>query len=120
VLAKAFSEQVGRTLGARKPRESDKERPVWSLAEARRFGDHIGDDRLYPLWRLLLVTGWWSRIPGAGFGRSHRSSVEISATTCAAASMPALAAVMAREFGTGKTIVTPAELCRRRELNRPQ
>jgi len=33
VLAKAFVEQVGWTLGARKPRESDKERPVWSLAE---------------------------------------------------------------------------------------
>jgi integrase len=50
-------EQVGRALGARKPRESDKERPVWSLAEARRFGDHVGGDRLYPLWRPLLVTG---------------------------------------------------------------
>ncbi|GIM90070.1 hypothetical protein [Paractinoplanes toevensis] len=46
VLAKAFAEQVGRTLGARKPRESDNERPVWSLAEARSFGDHVGDDRL--------------------------------------------------------------------------
>jgi integrase len=57
VLAKAFVEQVGRTLGARKPCESDDVRPVWSLAEARRFGDHVGDDRLYPLWRLLLVTG---------------------------------------------------------------
>jgi len=57
VLAKAFVEQIGRTLGARKPRESDKERPVWSLAEARRFGDHVVDDRLYPLWRLLLVSG---------------------------------------------------------------
>jgi integrase len=56
VLAKAFLEQVGRTLGARKPRESDKERPVWSLAEARCFGDHVVGDRLYPL-RLLLVTG---------------------------------------------------------------
>ena len=57
VLAKAFVEQVGRTVGARKPRESDDERPVWSLAEARRFGDHVMDDRLYPLWRLLLVSG---------------------------------------------------------------
>ncbi|PRY18877.1 tyrosine-type recombinase/integrase [Pseudosporangium ferrugineum] len=57
VLAKAFEEQVGRTLGAPNPRESDKERPVWSLDEARRFGDHVADDRLYPLWRLLLVTG---------------------------------------------------------------
>jgi hypothetical protein len=34
VLAKAFVEHVGRTLGARKPCESDDERPVWSLAEA--------------------------------------------------------------------------------------
>ena len=57
VLAKAFVEQTGRTLGANKPRESDDERPVWSLAEARRFGDHVREDRLYPLWRLLLVSG---------------------------------------------------------------
>jgi integrase len=57
VPAKAFVEQVGRTLGARKLRESDDERPVWSLAEARRFGDHVVGDRLYPMWRLLLVTG---------------------------------------------------------------
>jgi integrase len=57
VLAKAFVEQVGRTLAARKPRESDDVRPVWSLAEARRFGDHVAGDRLYPMWRLLLVTG---------------------------------------------------------------
>ena len=57
VLAKAFVEQVGRTLSARRPRESDDERPVWSLAEARRFGDYVADDRLYPLWRLLLVSG---------------------------------------------------------------
>jgi hypothetical protein len=32
VLAKAFVEQVGRTLGVRKPRESDDVRPVWCLA----------------------------------------------------------------------------------------
>jgi integrase len=57
VLAKAFAEQVGRTLGARKLRESDELRPVWSLAEARRFGDYVAGDRLYPLWRLLLVSG---------------------------------------------------------------
>lgn len=57
VLAKAFAEQVGRTLGVRKPRESDELRPVWSLAEARRFGDYVAGDRLYPLWRLLLVSG---------------------------------------------------------------
>jgi integrase len=30
---------------------------VWTLAEARRFLDHVTDDRLYPLWRLLLTTG---------------------------------------------------------------
>jgi integrase len=57
VLAKAFVEQTGRTLGARKPRESDDKRPVWSLAEAQRFGDHVVGDRLYPMWRLLLVSG---------------------------------------------------------------
>jgi integrase len=57
VLTKAFAERVGRILGARKPRETDDERPVWSLAEARRFGDHVREDRLYPMWRLLLVSG---------------------------------------------------------------
>jgi integrase len=59
VLTKAFGEQTGRTLGACRPRESDNVRPVWTLAEARRFGEHVRDsgDRLYPLWRLLLVTG---------------------------------------------------------------
>jgi integrase len=57
VLAKAFGEQTGRTLGAHKPRESDDVRPVWTLAEAHRFGDRVRHDRLYPLWRLLLMTG---------------------------------------------------------------
>jgi len=57
VLAKAFGEQTGRTLGARKPRKSDELRPVWTVAEARRFGEHVRGDRLYPLWRLLLMTG---------------------------------------------------------------
>ena len=38
MLAKAFGEQTGRTIGARKPCESDELRPVWTLAEARRFG----------------------------------------------------------------------------------
>jgi integrase len=57
VLTKAFGELTGRTLGARKPRETDEVRPVWTLAEARRFGEFVGGDRLYPMWRLLLVTG---------------------------------------------------------------
>jgi integrase len=57
VLVKAFEEQTGRTLGAHKPRESDEQRPVWTLAEARRFGEYVRGDRLYPMWRLLLVTG---------------------------------------------------------------
>jgi integrase len=57
VLAKALDEQTGRRLGARKPRESDEERPVWTLAEARRFADYVREDRLYPMWRLLLVSG---------------------------------------------------------------
>jgi integrase len=57
VLAKAFVEQIRPDPGARKPRESDDERPVWSLAEAQRFGDHVVGDRLYPMWRLLLVSG---------------------------------------------------------------
>jgi integrase len=57
VLAKAFGEQTGRTLGAHKPRESDDLRPVWTLSEARCFLEHVVGDRLYPLWRLLLTTG---------------------------------------------------------------
>jgi integrase len=57
VLAKAFDEQTGRRLNARKSRESDDERPVWTLAESRRFADHVREDRLYPMWRLLLVSG---------------------------------------------------------------
>ncbi|MER7004743.1 site-specific integrase [Dactylosporangium sp. NPDC000555] len=57
VLAKAFGEQTGRTLNAHKPRETDDLRPVWTLAEARTFLDHIAGDRLYPPWRLLLTTG---------------------------------------------------------------
>jgi hypothetical protein len=39
ILDKAFREQVGRSLGAHKPRESGDERPVWTIAEAQRFGD---------------------------------------------------------------------------------
>jgi integrase len=57
ILAKAFKEQIGRSLGVHKPRESDDERPVWTVAEAQRFGDHVQGDRLYPMWRLLLVAG---------------------------------------------------------------
>jgi integrase len=57
VLAKAFEQQTGRTLDVHKPRESDKAGPVWTLAEARRFGEYVRGDRLYPMWRLLLVTG---------------------------------------------------------------
>jgi len=30
---------------------------VWSLAEARRFANHVTEDRLYLLWRLLLMSG---------------------------------------------------------------
>jgi integrase len=57
VLAKAFVEQTGRTLGVHRPRESDEPRPVWTLTEARDFLEHVVGDRLYPLWRLLLMTG---------------------------------------------------------------
>jgi integrase len=57
VLSKAFEEQLGRRLGTRKPRESDDERLVWTITEARRFGEHVVEDRLYPMWRLLLVSG---------------------------------------------------------------
>jgi integrase len=57
VLAQAFGEQTGRTLGAHKPRESDDLRTVWTLTEARCFLAYVVGDRLYPLWRLLLTTG---------------------------------------------------------------
>lgn len=57
ILDKAFREQVGINLGVHKPRESDDERPVWTLAEAKRFSDHVRGDRLYPMWRLLMVAG---------------------------------------------------------------
>ena len=57
MLGKAFGEQTGRTLGARKPRPSSDLHPVWTLSEARRFLAHVHGDRLYPMWRLLLVTG---------------------------------------------------------------
>lgn len=57
VLSKAFGERTGRSLGTRKPRQSDEVRPVWTLAEARCFLDHVQRDRLQPLWRLLLTTG---------------------------------------------------------------
>ncbi|WP_433077787.1 tyrosine-type recombinase/integrase [Dactylosporangium sp. CA-052675] len=57
ILAEAFVEQTGRTLGAHKPRETDDLRPVWTIAEARTFLEHTTGDRLYPLWRLLLTTG---------------------------------------------------------------
>jgi len=57
VLSKAYLEQTGHQLNARKPRLADELPPVWTFDEARRFLDHVRDDRLYPLWRLLLVTG---------------------------------------------------------------
>jgi hypothetical protein len=56
VLVKAFDEQAGRSPGVRKPRESDDAQQVWTLAEARRCADHVREDRLYPMWRPLLVT----------------------------------------------------------------
>lgn len=57
VLFKAYVEQTGHQLKTRKPRPADELRPVWTLDEARRFLDHVRGDRLYALWRLLLVTG---------------------------------------------------------------
>jgi hypothetical protein len=57
VLAGAFGEQTGRALSVWKPRESDDVRPVWTVVEARLFLDHVRRDRLYSLWRLLVMTG---------------------------------------------------------------
>jgi integrase len=81
VLAKAFGELTGRTLGARKPRESDEVRPVWTLAEARRFGEFVRGDRLYPMWRLLLVAGL-RRGELCGLRRGDLESEQGTLTVC--------------------------------------
>jgi hypothetical protein len=57
VLSKAFGEQTGLTLGTRRPRDSDAPRTVWTLAEARRFLEHVQADRLYPLRRQSVDHG---------------------------------------------------------------
>ncbi len=57
VFAKALLEEGGIKLGARKPRLTDRLRPVWTLEEANTFLAYVREDRLYALWRLLVVTG---------------------------------------------------------------
>lgn len=57
VLTKAFGEETGRTLGARKPRPSDVVHPVWTLREAQHFLASTVGERRHLLWRLLAVTG---------------------------------------------------------------
>ncbi|WP_245571198.1 tyrosine-type recombinase/integrase [Catelliglobosispora koreensis] len=57
VLTKAFGDETGRHLGARKPRPSDDERLVWTLNEVQRFLAVTVGDRRHVLWRLMAVTG---------------------------------------------------------------
>lgn len=57
VFAKALVEDAGIGLGARKPRLTDRLRPVWTLEEANTFMAHVRADRLYAMWWLLVVTG---------------------------------------------------------------
>jgi len=57
VLSKMFVEQTGHALGTRKPRPGDVLHAVWTVEEAQRFLAHVRGDRLYALWRLLVVTG---------------------------------------------------------------
>ncbi|WP_020521679.1 tyrosine-type recombinase/integrase [Catelliglobosispora koreensis] len=57
VLTKAFGDETGRDLGARKPRPSDDERLVWTLTEVQRFLAVTLGDRRHVLWRLMAVTG---------------------------------------------------------------
>jgi len=42
---------------ARLPRRPRREMTAWSESEASAFLDSVADDRLQPLWRLLLTTG---------------------------------------------------------------
>ena len=72
VLAKAFGEQTGRTLGVHKPRESDVPRSVWTLAEARCFLAQVAGDRLVRRQRVVEVPR------PARCGRSHPSRTTAS------------------------------------------
>ncbi|WP_412542980.1 tyrosine-type recombinase/integrase [Longispora sp. K20-0274] len=57
ILKKAYVEETGRTLVVDAPRESDRERPVWTRREACLFIEGTCDDRQHLLWRLLVMTG---------------------------------------------------------------
>ncbi|MBV1854414.1 hypothetical protein [Catellatospora tritici] len=56
-MRKALLEEGGIVLSARMPRLTDRLRPEWTLEETNTFLTHVHSDRLYALWRLLLVTG---------------------------------------------------------------
>ena len=45
------------TADARLPRRERREMAAWTEAEASGFLDAVRDERLYPLWRLVLATG---------------------------------------------------------------
>ena len=64
VLRKALNDAVGWRLiarsplvGVRPPSRASAEMRTWTGADARRFLEHVADDRLYAMWALLLATG---------------------------------------------------------------
>ena len=64
VLRKALNDTVGWRLiarsplvGVRPPSRASAEMRTWTGADARRFLEHVADDRLYAMWALLLATG---------------------------------------------------------------
>ncbi|WP_345137372.1 site-specific integrase [Dactylosporangium darangshiense] len=114
ILTKAIGEQIGRTLGTHKPRHTDHVRPVWTLAEARRFHDHVQHDHRYPLWRLLLTTGlrrgelcalkWTDLEPDLAALHITRQRVVEDPTSCVAEKPPK------SHNGTRTIVLDPATL----------
>ena len=70
---------------ARLPRRERREMAAWTEDEASTFLAAVVDERLYPLWRLVLATGlrrgelcglrWRDRRPVRGHGRGRSSTV---------------------------------------------
>ena len=64
VLRKACNDAVAWSLinrspliGVQPPRRVHAEMRAWTAAEARRFLEHVANDRLYAMWALFLATG---------------------------------------------------------------
>jgi integrase len=98
VLGKALQDAVEWGLVARNvarvakpPRRSTPDMTVWSPPEARRFLSHVRDDRLFPLWFMLLSTGMrrgeavglrWADVDlDAGVASVRRSLTVVDGTT---------------------------------------